>query len=165
MNNLSNKIRKCLKSLVISLCGLAMIASCGTQKQIVTEHRIEYSIRDSVNYIDSIVYHHLYKEVYRDYTGLLDTLNLETSYASAKAYVDTTNNTLKGEIKNKDKDIPVPIKWKEKIVYRDSLVYKEVPVKVEVPVKYIPKYVKGLAIVGLISILLFIFAIIKKFAI
>ena len=78
-------------------------------------------------------------ERYRDYTSLLDTLKLETSLAKAEAYVDTTNNTLKGSIENKKDSIKTVIKWKERIVQKDSLVYKEVPVEVEKEVTKYPK--------------------------
>lgn len=116
---------------------LSLLVSCSVVKPVPVQTQIKYQIRDSINFKDSTVYHTLYKEVYRDYTNLLDTLNLSTSYADAKAFVDTTKMLLKGEIKNKDADIPVKIKWKEKIVHRDSIVTKEVPVPVEVEkIKY-----------------------------
>ncbi|MBQ3414539.1 MAG: hypothetical protein IJH39_04160 [Clostridia bacterium] len=86
---------------------------------------------------------------------MLDTLNLETSLAAAKAYLDTTNKKLAGEIKNKDTSIPYQIKWKEKIVYRDSLVYKEkeIPVPYEMPVKFVPKFYKFCLIWFIVSVL------------
>ena len=116
---------------------LSLLVSCSIIKPVPVQTQIKYEIRDSINFKDSTVYHTLYKEVYKDYTNLLDTLNLSTSYADAKAYVDTSKMLLKGEIKNKDADVPVKIKWKEKIIYRDSIVTKEVPVPVEVEkIKY-----------------------------
>ena len=125
---------------------LMMVASCGIVKPVVIRDSTNVIInyKDSINFIDSTVYHHLYKEVYNDYSDMLDTLNLEDTYSKAQAYLDTANKKLKGSIKTKDKDVPVPIKWKEKIVYRDSLVYikEEVPVPYPVEKKYIPKFYK-----------------------
>ena len=122
------------------------MTSCTVLKPVVVRDStvVSYNYIDSVRFVDSTVYHHLYKEVYNDYTGLLDTLNLEDTYSKAKAYIDTTNKLLKGSIATKDVDIPVKIKWKEKLVYRDSVVYQkeEVPVPYEVEKKYIPKFYK-----------------------
>ena len=82
------------------------------------------------------------KERYVDIASVYDTLHLETSYAEATAYIDTSYRALKGTIENKD-NVPVKtqIKWKEKIVYRDSIrtVEKEVPVEVIKEVKVYPK--------------------------
>lgn len=123
---------------------LMMVASCGIVKPVVIRDSTNVIInyKDSINFIDSTVYHHLYKEVYNDYADMLDTLNLEDTYSQAQAYLDTANKKLKGSIKTKDKDVPVPIKWKEKIVYRDSIVYQkeEVPVPYEVVKTKHPKY-------------------------
>jgi len=122
---------------LIKILILSLLVSCSIIKPVPVQTQIKYEIRDSINFKDSTVYHTLYKEVYKDYTNLLDTLKLSTSYADAKAYVDTSKMLLKGEIKNKDADVPVKIKWKEKIIYRDSIVTKEVPVPVEVEkIKY-----------------------------
>lgn len=121
-----------------------MVASCGIVKPVVIRDSTNVIInyKDSINFIDSTVYHHLYKEVYNDYADMLDTLNMEDTYSKAQAYLDTANKKLKGSIKTKDKDVPVPIKWKEKIVYRDSIVYQkeEVPVPYEVVKTKHPKY-------------------------
>lgn len=123
---------------------LIMVASCGIVKPVVIRDSTNVIInyKDSINFIDSTVYHHLYKEVYNDYADMLDTLNLEDTYSQAQAYLDTANKKLKGSIKTKDKDVAVPIKWKEKIVYRDSIVYQkeEVPVPYEVVKTKHPKY-------------------------
>lgn len=131
--------------------------SCSVLKPIPVRDStvINYHFIDSINWIDSTVLVPIYKEYYRDYTDMLDTLNLETSLAAAKAYLDTTNKKLAGEIKNKDTSIPYQIKWKEKIVYRDSLVYKEkeIPVPYEMPVKFVPKFYKFCLIWFIVSVL------------
>ena len=134
-----------------------MVASCGITKPVVVRDstNIVVNYKDSVNFIDSTVYHHLYKEYYNDYTGLLDTLNLEDTYSKAKAYIDTTNKLLKGSIATKDVDIPVKIKWKEKIVYKDSIVYQkeEIPVPYEVVKTKHPKYEWILWVWSILSLL------------
>lgn len=119
---------------------LLLTFGCGvTKKTIQIEHVTETHYVDSTRWHDSTIYYVIPVERYRDYTSLLDTLKLETSLAKAEAYVDTTNNTLKGSIENKKDSIKTVIKWKEKIVQKDSLVYKEVPVEVEKEVTKYPK--------------------------
>lgn len=96
----------------------------------------------------------------------MDTLNLETSYAKAQAYMDTTFRALKGYIENKS-DVPVKtqIKWKERIIYKDSIITKEVPVEV---IKEVTKYPKtywwflGISIAALIYIILKVYLKFKK---
>lgn len=123
----------------VSVLLVAFISSCGIIKPIPIENNTNTIVNyvDSINYIDSTIYHHIYKEYYKDYTDLLDTLNLETTYSKSKCWVDTTDKKLKGEIYNKPDSIPEKIKWKEKIVYKDSIQIqeKEIPVPYEV-VKY-----------------------------
>lgn len=96
-------------------------------------------------------------DVVNDY----DTLNLETSYAKATAYVDTTHRTLRGAIENKpDAPVKTQIKWKEKIVYKDSIVTKEVPVEV---IKEVTKYPKTYWWFMAISIAALVYIIIKVY--
>lgn len=85
-----------------------------------------------------------------------DTLKMATSVAEARAWVDTTTNTLKGELKNKKTALSQPqVVYKEKIQYRDSLIKKEVPVPVEVEkvVKVVPFIWKLLGSVGILALL------------
>ena len=121
---------------------LLLTLGCGVTKKTIQIDRItETHYVDSTRWHDSTIYYIVPIERYRDYTSLLDTLKLETSLAKAEAYVDTTNNTLKGSIENKEDSIKTVIKWKEHIVYRDSIEKVEVPVPVEV-VKEVTKYPK-----------------------
>lgn len=151
----------------VSVLLVGLFTSCSVIKPIAVRDStvINYHYIDSINYIDSTIYHHLYKEIYRDYTGLLDTLNLEDSYSKAQAYIDTTNKQLKGSIATKDADIPVKIKYKEKLVYRDSIVYQkeEVPIPVEVEKKYIPKWCWWLMGINIGMIVALILWILKKY--
>lgn len=121
-----------MKKALLVLVSLLLLDSCGPiRKVIITEQTVVHHV-DSVAYHDSTVYHDVYREHFKEYTGLLDTLRMENSYSTFTAYNDTTAKTLKGEVKNKSVSLPQVIKWKEKIVYKDSIQVKEVPVEVEV---------------------------------
>ena len=128
-----------MKKLLICLFGIALIG-CSTIKYLpVEETQIVHQI-DSIAWHDSTVFHHIYKEHYKDYVGPTDTLNMETTYSSFRAWNDSTTNTLRGEAKNKIDSLPEKIKWKEKTVYKDSIRIKNIPYPVEVikEVKHIP---------------------------
>jgi len=127
------------KLLYLTVLLLLTFGCCVTKKTIQIDRITETHYVDSTRWRDSTIYYIVPIERYRDYTSLLDTLKLETSLAKAEAYVDTTNNTLKGSIENKKDSIKTVIKWKERIVQKDSLVYKEVPVEVEKEVVKYPK--------------------------
>lgn len=157
-----------IKKIGIWAISVLMVTSCGiTGKPVVVRDstQINYRYVDSVNYVDSTIYHHIWKEHYKDYANLLDTLNLETSYSRAKAYIDTTEKKLKGEIENKEDSIPEKIKWKTKIVHKDSIVFQkeEIPVPYEVEVKYIPKFYKWLLGLNIGALIAGILYILKKF--
>lgn len=131
------------KKLIAVITTVLLLFGCSSLRTVpvTTEHKIETHYIDSTRWHDSTIYHIIPIEKYRDYTSLLDTLKMETSLAIAKSYVDTTNNTLKGSIENKEDSIKTVIKWKEHIVYRDSIEKVEVPVPVEVT-KEVTKYPK-----------------------
>ncbi len=136
---------------ILPFLAAVWIAGCATPKEII---KTEVIYRDSLVYkTDTFKVERI--ERVKDYTGLLDTLRLETSQAEATAYVDTTMSALRGELKNKP--IKVPVQIKEHYVLRDSIRTVEVPVEVEkiVEKRYTPFLVKVFAILGLISILYF----------
>jgi len=118
-----------MKKLLIALLLLITAAACKTIQYVPIKGDTVVEYRDTTIWKDSLIYTPV--EVVKEVVPQMDTLNMETSLASATAYVDTTTNTLKGSIKNK-KGITEQIKWREKIVYRDSLVTQEVPVEVQV---------------------------------
>ena len=129
------------KLLYLTVLLLLTFGCCVTKKTIQIDRITETHYVDSTRWHDSTIYYIVPIERYKDYTSLLDTLKLETSLAKAEAYVDTTNNTLKGSIENKKDSLKTDIKWKERTVYRDSIEKVEVPVPVEV-VKEVTKYPK-----------------------
>lgn len=133
-----------MKKIILFSAILCMTIGCCTTKHLPPKETTIVHHIDSIAWHDSTIYHNIYHEYYKDYTGPTDTLNLETTYSKFRAWNDTTSNILKGEALNKEGTIPVDIKWKEKIVYTDSLVYIDKPYPVEVPkeVKYIPGFCK-----------------------
>ena len=78
----------------------------------------------------------------------MDTLRLSTTLADARAWVDTTTRTLRGEIQNKNASLSKEVEVPTHIHTRDSVVTVEVPVNVEVPVKVYPKWLIIISILG-----------------
>ena len=154
-----------MKKILYLAALLLLTFGCGvTKKAVQIEHVTETHYVDSTRWHDSTIYYIVPIERYRDYTSLLDTLKLETSLAKAEAYVDTTNNTLKGSIENKKDSLKTVIKWKERIVQKDSLVYKEVPVEVEKEVTKYPKtywWFMGISILAAVYVALKVFLKVK----
>lgn len=111
---------------------LIFLVGCKTQHTAIKEETV-------TRYIDSTIWHtdtnffEIPVEIYRDYTGLLDTLRLENKYSIAWSAVDTNNMILLGELKSKNVKVPVEYKWKERIIYQDTTIFKEkeIPVPVE----------------------------------
>ena len=136
---------------------LGILASCSPKVIYVptnTDTHIEY--RDSVIYKVDTLKINVPVETVKEVVPPRDTLKMATSVAEAKAWVDTTTNTLKGELKNKKTALSQPqVVYKEKIKYRDSLVTKEVPVEVEkiVEKRYVPFIWKLLGSVGILALL------------
>lgn len=127
-----------------ALLAMLLLWGCRTIQYVPIKQTEYVTVRDSVYLRDTTIKYQVEKEYVKDYTGLLDTLHLETGLAEASAWVDTTKSVLAGTIKNKQKNIDIPVQVKEKIVYRDSIVVKEVPVEVEVVKTVHPKYEKWL---------------------
>ena len=128
---------------------LAILTGCATIRPVPVETVIRYETRDSLILRDSTVMIPIERIV--DVVPAYDTLKMETSMAEARAWVDTTTHTLKGELKNK---AGTQYKYvdREKIVYKDSIVTKEVPVEVEVVKTVHPKYEKWLWIYTILSL-------------
>ena len=135
------------------------MSSCGVVhhgKPIKEETIVHYV--DSTRWHDTTIVSYVTKERYVDLVKPMDTLKLETTYAKAQAYMDTTFRALRGTIENKS-DVPIKtqIKWKDRIVYKDSIVTKEVPIEV---IKEVTKYPKsywwfmGISIAALLYIIL-----------
>ena len=108
---------------------------CGTTQVLAEKETIEkIVVKDSLIYRDSIVY--IPQERIVEIVPQLDTLFMEIETAESKAYLDTTNMLLKGELKSKKKEV---VKYQTIIEYRyiiDKVYIKEPqPYEVEV-IKY-----------------------------
>ena len=103
------------------------LSGCRTQ-QIPVESITEVRYVDSVVLKDSVVV--IPTERIVDIVPWYDTLRMATSISESKAWVDTANHTIKGELKNKQGKL-VEIKYVDRVVKRDSIVEKEVPVYVK----------------------------------
>lgn len=142
------------KPIVILILLSVLFSGCRTIQYVPVKETQIVHVKDSVYLRDTLVQYQVEKEYVRDWTGLLDTLEMSTSYASSRAWCDTTRVILAGEIKNLDKMIEVPVTVKERIVYRDSIVYKDVPVPVEVVKTVHPAYEKWLWVYAFVSLAL-----------
>lgn len=102
------------------------LSCCRTQPPtIIQKEQVIWTYKDSVVQRDSICYIPI--ERYVDIVPIYDTLVLESSTASSRCWVDTSNRLLRGEIKN-TKAIQYQVKYVERVVTNDSIVEREVPV-------------------------------------
>lgn len=126
---------------ILILMFILLLSSCSTIKYVPIQNDTVTNVRDSIVWHDSTIVSYITKERVIDIVPQYDTLLLETDYAKAMSYVDTTHHVLRGEIENKDTvPIKTEIKWKEKIVEKVVEVTKEVPVEVKVEKEVIPKW-------------------------
>lgn len=140
-----------------------LIIGCGTTQVIAEKETIEkIVVKDSLIYRDSIVY--IPQERIVEIVPQLDTLFMEIETAESKAYLDTTNMLLKGELKSKKKEV---VKYQTIIEYRDrtDTVYIKEPQPYEVikKEKYIPSIFWWSLIGNIIVILYIVFRIYLKF--
>ena len=164
-------MRKSIFFLIIGFLSVlaVFITACSPKVIYVptnTDTHIEY--RDSVIYKVDTLKINVPVETVKEVVPPRDTLKMATSVAEAKAWVDTTTNTLKGEMKNKKTALSQPqVVYKEKIQYRDTVITKEVPVPVEVEkvVKVVPWIYKTLSVIGLIALFLLALKLVFKFRI
>lgn len=124
--------------MLMLIMSLVSLVGCGTTQVLAEKETIEKVIvRDSLIYKDSIVY--IPQERIVEIVPQLDTLFMDIETASSKAYLDTTNMLLRGELKSKKKEV---VKYQTIIEYRDRIdtVYIKEPQPYEVikKEKYIP---------------------------
>lgn len=143
---------------------LLSFVGCSTTRYVpVKETEKEVTnYKDSIRIKDSIVVIPVERIV--DIVPTYDTLNLETTQAKAKAYVDTTLHLLRGSIENKDK-AKTEVREVVKFVERTDTVYveKPVPYEVEKRVRYVPAFFKFTALFFVGVILLTIICIVLKY--
>lgn len=136
-------IQKILKAFAFGLICCLLSTGCKTTQTVIKEETV-------IRYVDSTIWHtdttylEVPIEVFNSYSSLLDTLSMETTYASSWAVVDTNNMLLVGEIRNKDIKVPIKYLWKEKVITKDTTIFKEhieyVPKDVVVEKKVTPKW-------------------------
>ena len=147
-----------MKKSSLVFCVLVALVFTACSPKIVyvptnTDTHIEH--RDSVIYKVDTLKINVPVETVKEVVPPRDTLKMETSVAEARAWVDTTTNTLKGEMKNKKTALSQPqVVSKEKIQYRDSLITKEIPVpyEVEKKVPYVPLFWKIMSVIGILAL-------------
>ena len=153
---------------ILSLVLIAFVFGACSPKIVYvptnTDTHIEH--RDSVIYRVDTLRIPVPVETIKEVVPPMDTLKMATSVAEARAWVDSTTKTLKGEMKNKKTELSQPqVVYKEKTVYRDSLITKEVPVPVEVEKKvpFVPFFWKFFSVIGILAIAYITFKLLFKF--
>ena len=116
-----NKVHRMTLVALLLLGYIFILFSCKSVSRVTettSNEKIEIVYKDSIRYVDSTVI--IPVERYVDIVRSYDTLELETSQAKAKAWVDSI--FLRGEIENK---AIVQYKYVDKWHVKDSLVYKD----------------------------------------
>lgn len=141
-------------SFITLLC--CMSSGCATVREVPIKTETITHVRDSVIMRDSVIISHVTKERVVDVVPVYDTLHLETDYAKAMSYVDTTKHILRGQIENKPQTpIKTKIQWQDRIIEKEVIKEVEVPVRVEVEKRYIPTWC-WYSLIGNIVVVLFI---------
>lgn len=149
-------------ALILLVMILFSFIGCGTTQVLAEKETIEKIIvKDSLIYRDSIVY--IPQERIVEIVPQLDTLFMDIETASSKAYLDTTNMLLRGELKSKKKEV---VKYQTIIEYRDRVdtVYIKEPQPYEVikKEKYIPSIFWWSLIFNIVIILYLAFRLYLK---
>lgn len=153
--NISVSIAQFILSLIfLTVIGLAFIG-CGTTQVLAEKETIEKIIvKDSLIYRDSIVY--IPQERIVEIVPQLDTLFMDIETASSKAYLDTANMLLRGELKSKKKEV---VKYQTIIEYRDRVdtVYIKEPQPYEIEkITYKRDTLFWLSLIGNIIVILYL---------
>ena len=147
-----------MRRIIAYIITAVMLIGCATIRTVPVKTETVFNYIDSLVIKDSVRVVELPVERIKDIVPIYDTLELETSLATSKTWLDTTFHTLRGEIRNKPK-AKISTPYEEHIVYRDSIVTKEVPVEVvkEVKTHYgYEKWLWGYVIVSLLAIAIYI---------
>lgn len=143
-------------AVLIAVCGLAM-GSCGQIKNLPTETEIKVEYRDSIiTKFDTIKVEINKTEYIRDWTGLLDTLELsaEGGKVRSKAWVDTTKSILAGELKTEPRKIDALVPHTLEYHQKDSIKIQQVPYPVEVIKEVVPIWSWWSLVFNVVGILL-----------
>lgn len=155
-----NKILIILSFITLLCC----MSSCCTMREVPIKTETITHVRDSVIMRDSVIISHVTKERIVDVVPVYDTLHLETDFAKAMSYVDTTKHILRGQIENKPQTpIKTKIQWQDRIIEKEVIKEVEVPVEVQVEKKHIPQWVWYSVIFNVIVLCYIGFKIYLKF--
>lgn len=114
------------RTLIFFVSAGLMMTGCGATRYIPVEST--ETVRDTVILKPDTVRVEIPRERVVEVVPQLDTLNMETSVASAQAFLDTLTRTLRGTLKNK----PVELKKETQAIERVKTVERKVEVPVEV---------------------------------
>lgn len=115
-----------MKRALIFFISAGLMTGCGGTRYIPVKST--ETVRDTVILKPDTVRVEVPRERAVEVVPQLDTLNMETSVASAQAYLDTLTRTLRGTLKNK----PVELKKEIQTIEKTKFVER----KVEIPVPY-----------------------------
>lgn len=147
---ISNKLRNeklrrfitYLLGMLILLLLLLLTVGCAANKKVTyiptqTVEKIEY--RDTTIHIRDTIRVPIPVERIVEVVPQLDTLKMETSVATATAYLDTNSRQLRGNITNKRTTLPAKIDTVFVATIKNHYFEKPIIQEVEKPVPYIPK--------------------------
>ena len=125
---------------ILTVLTVGMVVACGILHKPTPQPstNVQVVVKDSTVIRDSLRVVDLPVERIVDMVAVYDTLELETSLAKSRAWVDTNRHMLVGDIENKNQ-AKIKVEYRDRIIYRDSIYTKEVPVPYEV-VKEVTKY-------------------------
>lgn len=155
---------KALK-IALFLMPLLLLSGCGTLKKNTESENTKVIYIETEKIVLDTVTVEVPVEVTMTYSGLRDTLKMETSIARAEAYIDENEMQLVGSIENKPAQIEKVVPLKYKTITRDSLIFKtkEIPVHYEVIKTKIPKWCWWLLIINIAVIVIVILKFLINF--
>ena len=141
-NNLSDNQMSLRKALVYFATALVFAACSPKIIYLPGENHTVVEYRDSVVVRTDTVSVPVPVETVKEVADRLGVLQMETSVAEAKAWLDPDAEILRGEMRNKNTALQKEVIYKDRYITRDSLVYvkEPYPVEVEKIVKVTPKW-------------------------
>lgn len=136
------------RALIFLVSAGLMMTGCGATRYIPVKST--ETVRDTVILKPDTVKVEVPRERVVEVVPQLDTLNMETSVASAKAYIDTLTRTLKGSLENKPVELRKEIQTVEKTKFVEHKV--EIPVPYEVVKTKTPRWAWVLLLINMVLV-------------
>ena len=151
---------KALKIATI-LMPLLLLSGCGISNKITESENTKVIYVETEKLVLDTVKVEVPVEVTMTYSGLRDTLKMETSIARAEAYIDEDEMQLVGFIENKSTQIEKEVVLRYKTITRDSLIYqtKDIPVPYEVIKTKVPSWCWWMLLINIAVIVIVILKI------